>query len=136
MRAVQQIESRVYVCERERELPEAEQTRFHLVALTPTEQAFIEDGYFGADLVDGGRMVRAAQQGIHALSLGISRVDNLLREDGAPVILERDTSQPRLPGGKFPWKEASLAMLPKSVRAEVALQIINHAYLDETTRKN
>lgn len=135
MRAVQQIESRVYVCEAEKALPEAEQTRFWLTPLTPIEQAYIEDGYFGLG-DDGSRVTRASQQGLNALHLGLEKVENLLRADGTPVTLERDFTLPRLPGGKHPWKQSSLAAIEKAARGEVALQIINHAYLDEPTRKN
>ncbi len=135
MRAVQQIESHPFVCECEKNLPEAEQTRFWITQLTPIELAYVEDGYFGKT-EDGNTITRAAVQAINALHLGLDRVENLPRSDGTPTILERDLTLSRLPGGKHPWKQSSLAAIEKAARGEVAKKIIDDAYLDETTRKN
>jgi len=135
MRAMVLATEQKYICERERELPDAEQTVFWFMDLTPSEKAHLQDMVVARE-ENGLKYYRGAEQSMRALHMGLVRVDGLTGADGKPVVLRRDFSLPRLPGGKHPWAEESLALIPQWAVGEVALHIINHSFLSDDETKN
>jgi len=115
-----------FVVESERELPDDQQSKFLCGYLTPSELAFVEDSVYG-----GRETVHPGRKLLNALHVGLIGVDNM---EGCKLV--RDETLSRLPGGKFPWSDASLQAIPKAARDEVAYEIIQRSYLDEDARKN
>lgn len=135
MKAVNNKSTEKYIAKIDRNLPENEQTIFHIRQLTVEQESIIEDE-LGRVKPGGDFAINMGTQSLLALNMGLESVENLFDDDGKPVDMERDESKKLLAGKVRPFQESSLSRIPRAVRNEVAQYIINGRELGDETEKN
>ncbi len=116
-----------YILEDERDLDEAEQTRWLLRPLT-----FHEDTVLVNRISNN---LGAGDTAKLALEAGLEGWENLTGEDGEPVEVQTKTRKP-LGKNVRTVTTALLDLIPSKVRHELATAIIEHGRLKEDDEKN
>ena len=134
MRAVSSEQTWIHIFEEEEKLPEHEQTKFHLKVLDIEEEGFLDDNL--GTMTDDGYSLKLGKQEILALDIGLANVENLMGDDGQPVMFERDVKLKQIRPKLHPWRRDHLSKIPKAKRRALARLIVDGPKLKEAERKN
>tara|TARA_R110001592_G_scaffold84640_2_gene250148 strand:- start:2360 stop:2755 length:396 start_codon:yes stop_codon:yes gene_type:complete len=131
MKAANPQQTFEYVPECDRKLPVTEQTRFTLRPLKPNEESLIDNLI---SFSEEGTNMRLGEQNQIALSCGVVEVTNFQDANGSEVIVSRTGK--KLHGIVNTLTDEFLALIPKSIRAELASEIIKGNDLGDEDAKN
>jgi hypothetical protein len=119
-----------FVASCDAKLPEDQQTVFLIKPLTVEEQDMLEDAYRVTD--ESGMVVRSsfATQLTEAVHLGLSSIEGA----GEFPAIERETVPDKF--GVYRIKSEILELIPRKIRQEIGLRVIEMLKPSEDERKN
>lgn len=130
MKPVQIFAESEYICECDRDLPEAEQTIFILCSLTIEQEAFIDD-----DMLDIHGKMKSGTLYNNLLNLGLKGVRNF-KANKKEIKFKRDEKGVDLPGRLKPWNSKDLQRIPIRQRREIGAKIRTLGEIGDDEAKN
>lgn len=132
MRALDIKDTRDYIPECDRNLPENEQTVFVLKTLSAKDQAIVDDKTGSVD-AEGGYKITVGTQNLLLIHLGLVDVRNFKDSNGNDVKLTRSD---KLINGIHEISNDFIIRIPKDIRSEIAYAIRKGYQLEDEEVKN
>jgi len=133
MKAVSPRQVTRFVPSCDKKLPADEQTVFVIKPLSVEEELILDDAQWRTD-AEGKRSFSFSSRLLMALHLGVISVENFFDKDGNAIVIDREEFKDDFGVNRI--EDEFLQQIPKKIRDEVSLFVVDGTTPTEKQRKN